>query len=150
MVATPNVCGLFFTSINPILRKILLRASPCGKTEALSLKYLYATLSFENILPITGKIPLAYMEYPCLNGNFVGTDVSKITKMPPFFKTRKISDNPFSKFSKFRIPKETVIASNELSSKGNASESPLTNSTVFSILPFFGQQKASLPKGLNQ
>lgn len=34
MEATPNVWGLFSIPINPILAKILLKACPCGKTDA--------------------------------------------------------------------------------------------------------------------
>ena len=39
IVATPNVCGIAFTSINPIFLKILFKTSPYGKTEADSDKY---------------------------------------------------------------------------------------------------------------
>ena len=50
-------------------------------------------------------------------------EVSRITKRPFGFNTRRISDNPVSKFSKLRTPKATVIASKVLSSKGIFSES---------------------------
>jgi len=39
MLATPKVCGISSTCINPEFLKILLKASPYGKTDALSLRY---------------------------------------------------------------------------------------------------------------
>ena len=41
-----------------------------------------------------------------------------------------MSDKPFSKFSKFLTPKETIMASNKLSLKGKASESPIRSSIL--------------------
>ena len=82
-----------------------------------------------NKVPTKGKMFLLYKWYPCLKGNFFGTEVSKIINRPPFFNTRSISERPFSKFSKFRTPKDTVITSKLLSSKGIASPSPLIKST---------------------
>ena len=62
----------------------------------------------------------------------MGTEVSRIIKAPLGFKTLKISESPFSKLSKFLMPKDTVIALKLFLSNGNASESPLINSTLFS------------------
>ena len=56
MEETPRVCGKSSTSINPFLRKILLKSSPQGKMAAESERYWYAERSFENNFPIKGII----------------------------------------------------------------------------------------------
>ena len=55
MEAMPKVCGKSSTSLNPLSRKILLKASPHGNAAAESDKYLYALLSLENNFPIKGR-----------------------------------------------------------------------------------------------
>src|SRR5690554_491276 len=130
MVAAPNIWGLSTTSINPIFLKILFKASPKGKFDADFDKYPYAFLSFEKTLPTSGNHKLQYNLYPCLKGNLVGTEVSKITKVPPGLKTLKISAKPFSSVSKFLIPKATVTTSKLLSSNGRFSESACRSSIL--------------------
>ena len=58
----------------------------------------------------------------------VGLLNSRTTNRPPGFNTLLISISPFSRFSKFLIPKATITPSNELSAKFIVSPSPASNS----------------------
>src|SRR5687767_7153743 len=69
-----------------------------------------------------------YKLYKDLNPVLRGFENSRITNLPPGFSTLNISLSPFSRFSKFRTPKATVMASNVVSGKFIASLSPFNNS----------------------
>ena len=57
------------------------------------------------------------MANSCFMGKRSGVVSSRITRCPPGFSTRHISERPLSRSSKLRIPNATVIASNLLSAK---------------------------------
>ena len=70
------------------------------------------------------------MENNCFIGKRSGVVSSRITRCPPGFSTRHISESPLSRSSKLRIPKATVIASKSLSAK----ESEVQSSRAKEIL----------------
>ena len=62
-----------------------------------------------------------------MNGKCSGVENSITTNVPPGFNTRYISEYPFSKCSKLRTPKDTVIASNVLSANDSERQSSQKN-----------------------